>query len=115
MAINWFKFSSPASFYPLAGRLIPWFWILAAILIVIGLYLGFVVAPTDYKQGEAYRIMFIHVPAAWMSMFIYYRHGDIRRSGSRAQDAAFDDDGDRHGADRGDVYLCGAMDRGPVG
>lgn len=71
MAINWFKFSSPASFYPLAGRLIPWFWILAAILIVIGLYLGFVVAPTDYKQGEAYRIMFIHVPAAWMSMFIY--------------------------------------------
>ena len=71
MAINWFKYSSPASFYPLAGRLIPWFGILAAILIVIGLYLGFVVAPTDYKQGEAYRIMFIHVPAAWMSMFIY--------------------------------------------
>lgn len=71
MAINWFKFSSPASFYPLAGRLIPWFWSLAAILVVIGLYLGFVVAPTDYKQGEAYRIMFIHVPAAWMSMFIY--------------------------------------------
>ena len=71
MAINWFKFSSPASFYPLAGRLIPWFGGLAAILIVIGLYLGFVVAPTDYKQGEAYRIMFVHVPAAWMSMFIY--------------------------------------------
>ncbi|MBI1196021.1 MAG: heme ABC transporter permease [Gammaproteobacteria bacterium] len=71
MAINWYKFASPASFYPLAGRLVPWFWILAAVLIVIGLYLGFVVAPTDYKQGEAYRIMFIHVPAAWMSMFIY--------------------------------------------
>lgn len=71
MAINWYKFASPASFYPLAGRLIPWFWGVAAVFIVIGLYLGFVVAPTDYKQGEAYRIMFIHVPAAWMSMFIY--------------------------------------------
>ncbi len=71
MAVNLFKFSSPASFYPLAGRLIPWFAGLAVVLTVIGLYLGFFVAPTDYKQGEAYRIMFIHVPAAWMSMFIY--------------------------------------------
>ncbi len=71
MAINWYKFSSPASFYPLAGRLIPWFAALAAISIAAGLYLGFIVAPTDYKQGEAYRIMFVHVPAAWMSMFIY--------------------------------------------
>lgn len=71
MAVNIFKYSSPASFYPLAGRLIPWFAGLALVLTVIGLYLGFFVAPTDYKQGEAYRIMFIHVPAAWMSMFIY--------------------------------------------
>lgn len=69
--INWFKYSSPASFYPLAGKLIPWFIALAVVLTVIGLYLGFFVAPTDYKQGEGYRIMFIHVPAAWMSMFIY--------------------------------------------
>ncbi len=71
MALNLFKLSSPASFYPFAGRLIPWFAALAVILTLAGLYLGFVVAPTDYKQGEAYRIMFIHVPAAWMSMFIY--------------------------------------------
>lgn len=71
MAINWFKFSSPASFYPLAGRLAPWFGIASAVLFVIGLYMSFFVAPTDYKQGEGYRIMFIHVPAAWMSMFIY--------------------------------------------
>ncbi len=71
MAVNLFKFSSPATFYPLAGRLIPWFAGLAVVLTVVGLYLGFFVAPTDYKQGEAYRIMFIHVPAAWMSMFIY--------------------------------------------
>jgi heme exporter protein C len=38
---------------------------------VLGLYVGFFVAPTDHQQGEAYRIIFIHVPAAWMSMFIY--------------------------------------------
>ena len=70
-SINWFRFASPASFFPLAGRLAPWFAIAAAILAVIGLWLGFVVAPTDAQQGEAYRIIFIHVPAAWMSMFIY--------------------------------------------
>lgn len=69
--MNWFKYSSPATFYPLAGRLIPYFVVLAVVLTLIGLYLGFFVAPTDYKQGEGYRIMFIHVPAAWMSMFIY--------------------------------------------
>jgi heme exporter protein C len=69
--INWFKFSSPASFYPLAGRMIPWFGWGALALCVVGLYLSFFVAPTDYKQGEGYRIIFVHVPAAWMSMFIY--------------------------------------------
>lgn len=69
--INWFKYSSPASFYPLAGKLIPWFAALAVVLTLVGLYLGFFVAPTDYKQGEGYRIMFVHVPAAWMSMLIY--------------------------------------------
>jgi heme exporter protein C len=69
--INWFRFSSPAAFYPLAGRLIPWFALLAALLIGVGLYMSFFVAPTDYKQGEGYRIIFVHVPAAWMSMFIY--------------------------------------------
>ena len=69
--INWFKFSSPASFYPLAGKLVPIFMAAAVILIAIGLYMSFFVAPTDYKQGEGYRIIFVHVPAAWMSMFIY--------------------------------------------
>jgi len=69
--VNWFKFSSPATFYPLAGKMIPWFGWLAAILIAVGLYMSFFVAPTDYKQGEGYRIIFVHVPAAWMSMFIY--------------------------------------------
>jgi heme exporter protein C len=69
--INWFKFSSPASFYPLAGKLIPLFTVAAVILIAVGLYMSFLVAPTDYKQGEGYRIIFVHVPAAWMSMFLY--------------------------------------------
>ena len=44
---------------------------LALLLRLVGLYIGFFVAPTDCQQGEAYRIIFIHVPAAWMSMFIY--------------------------------------------
>lgn len=69
--INWFKYASPATFYPLAGRMWPWFAAAAAVLAVAGLYVGFFVAPTDFRQGEVYRIIFIHVPAAWMSMFIY--------------------------------------------
>jgi heme exporter protein C len=69
--INWFKFSAPSTFYPLAGKLIPIFWTLAAIFGAIGLYISFFVAPTDSQQGEGYRIIFIHVPASWMSMFIY--------------------------------------------
>jgi heme exporter protein C len=66
-----FLFSSPASFYPFAGRLVPYFGAVAAVLAAIGLYIAFVAAPTDAQQGEVYRIIFIHVPAAWMSMFIY--------------------------------------------
>src|SRR5437879_7393537 len=71
MGINWFKYSSPQTFYPLAGRMIPWFSAAALVLIGFGLYIGFFVAPADATQGDAYRIIFIHVPAAWMSMFIY--------------------------------------------
>jgi heme exporter protein C len=51
--------------------MIPWFGIPAAILFALGLYIGFFVAPTDFQQGDAYRIMFIHVPAAWMGMLLY--------------------------------------------
>ena len=71
MAARLFLYSAPASFYPLAGRMVPWFAWVAALLTVIGLWLGLVVAPTDAQQGDSYRIIFIHVPAAWMSMFIY--------------------------------------------
>ena len=70
-SIIWMYFSTPKNFYPLAGKIIPWFAALAGILSIIGLYIGLIVAPTDYQQGESYRIIFIHVPAAWMSMFIY--------------------------------------------
>ena len=69
--MNLYFFSSPATFYPLAGRLAPWFAAAAAICAVAGLWIGFAIAPTDFQQGDAYRIIFIHVPAAWMSMFIY--------------------------------------------
>jgi heme exporter protein C len=69
--MNWFKYASPASFYPLAGRIAALCTVLAAVLTVAGLYLAFVVAPTDATQGEAYRIIFVHVPTAWMAMFIY--------------------------------------------
>src|SRR5687768_17015457 len=69
--MRWFWYASPQTFYPLAGRLARWSALGAAVLAVCGLYIGFFVAPTDAQQGEAYRIIFIHVPAAWMSMFIY--------------------------------------------
>ena len=71
MSINWFKYSSPQTFFPLAGKLALWFGALALVACGVGLYIGFFVAPTDAQQGEAYRIIFIHVPAAWMSMFLY--------------------------------------------
>jgi heme exporter protein C len=69
--MKWFWYASPQTFYPLAGRLARAAFVAAAILAVAGLYIGFVVAPTDAQQGEAYRIIYLHVPAAWMSMFIY--------------------------------------------
>jgi len=69
--MNLYKYASPLNFYPLAGRLIPWFAIPAAILFAVGMFVGFFIAPADYQQGEAYRIIFIHVPAAWLGMFLY--------------------------------------------
>ncbi len=69
--IKWFWFASPQTFFPLAGALARWCAGAAAVLTLLGLYIGLFVAPTDATQGEAYRIIFIHVPAAWMSMLIY--------------------------------------------
>ena len=64
-------FAAPSRFYAMAGTLTPWFWAAALLFGLTGLYVGFAIAPTDFQQGDAYRIIFIHVPAAWMSMLIY--------------------------------------------
>ncbi len=69
--MNWFKYAAPQAFYPLAGWMARASFAVAAVLAIAGLYIGFFVAPTDAQQGEAYRIIFIHVPAAWMSMVVY--------------------------------------------
>jgi heme exporter protein C len=66
-----FRYSAPHLFYPLAGKLAPWFFAIAGLLTVVGLYIGFFRAPTDFQQGDSYRIIFIHVPSAWMAMFLY--------------------------------------------
>jgi len=66
-----YRYASPQQFYPLAGKLIPWFLSLAVLLTAAGLYVGLVQAPTDWQQGDSYRIIYVHVPAAWMSMVIY--------------------------------------------
>ena len=72
MSINWFKYSAPTTFYPLAGKMIPWFGWLTAILMIGGLYLGFFETPDRLSdQKEYYRIIYIHVGAAWMSMWLY--------------------------------------------
>jgi heme exporter protein C len=70
--MNFSYFASPSTFYRLAGQAAPIFFALAALSGIAGLYVGLVVAPTDAQQGEVYRVIFIHVPAAWMSMFIYF-------------------------------------------
>lgn len=69
--MRFFTYAAPSRFYALSGRLIPWLWAAAIGLALLGLYIGFFVAPTDATQGDAYRIIFIHVPAAWMSMVLY--------------------------------------------
>ena len=69
--VHWFRYAAPQQFYPLAGKLLPWFWAAAIGLAIAGLVVGLLIAPTDFQQGDAYRIIFIHVPAAWMSMLIY--------------------------------------------
>jgi len=65
------KMGSPPWFYNFSGKLVPWLWAIFVVLTVWGLYLGLVKAPADYQQGESFRIMYLHVPSAWMSMMIY--------------------------------------------
>jgi heme exporter protein C len=69
---TWFhKLGSPRYFYAIASTLIPWLGWTCLSLMLAGLYGGLVVAPPDYQQGESYRIIFVHVPSAWMSLFVY--------------------------------------------
>ena len=65
------RFASPPHFYRLAGVLAPWLGWICLGLMAGGLYGGLVAAPPDYQQGESYRIIFVHVPSAWLSLFIY--------------------------------------------
>ncbi|MBE8233161.1 MAG: heme ABC transporter permease, partial [Endozoicomonadaceae bacterium] len=72
MKINWFKYSAPSNFYPILGKLIPFFMFFAIVLSIGGLYWGFFQTPDVLSdQKQYYRIIFIHVPAAWMSMWLY--------------------------------------------
>ncbi len=65
------RFANPGRFLRLANALLPWCAGLTAVLIAAGLYLAFFVAPPDYQQGESVRIMYVHVPSAWMALFVY--------------------------------------------
>ena len=58
-------------FYRKAGKLIPWFMSAALVLFIVGVYLGFFVCPIEARQGNSYRIIFIHIPAAWLAMSLY--------------------------------------------
>ena len=69
--IRLFHFAAPARFDALAGAVTPWLWLATIGFAAAGLYVGFIVAPVDATQGNAYRIIFLHVPAAWMSMLLY--------------------------------------------
>lgn len=71
-SINWFKYAAPSTFYGLAGKLAPWFGWSALLLIGGGLYWGFFETPTVLSdQKEYYKILYVHVGAAWMSMWLY--------------------------------------------
>ena len=72
MAWVWFhRFGSPPHFYRLARRLTPWFGWPALILCLYGVIAGLGFAPPDYQQGDGFRIIYIHAPAAWLSLMVY--------------------------------------------
>lgn len=65
------RLANPTRFMALSGWLLPWVCAVAGILLAVGLYMAFLTAPPDYQMGHTVKIMFVHVPAAWLSMFIY--------------------------------------------
>lgn len=69
---TWFhRLASPPHIYRIAGALVPWFAWPAALALGYGLYAGLVLAPPDYQQGDAFRIIYVHAPSAWLSMLCY--------------------------------------------
>ena len=68
---DWGRYCSPRGVYPLVGTLLPWLSAGALILSALGVYIGLFVAPDDAQRGGLYRIVFVHVPATWMSVFIF--------------------------------------------
>lgn len=65
------QLANPKRFMDLAVRLEPWLWLLAATLVGTTLFVALFIVPADYKQGDTVRIMYVHVPSAWMSLFVY--------------------------------------------
>lgn len=68
----WHKLASPRAFYQFSGRCLAWIWLLFACSFAFGVIDGLLFAPSDYQQGHGYRIMFVHVPSAMMSMAVYF-------------------------------------------
>jgi heme exporter protein C len=71
MTVALHRFANPGRFQRLGRSILPWSTAVAAVTIGIGLYFGLVASPADYQQGETVRIMYVHVPSAWMAMFVY--------------------------------------------
>jgi heme exporter protein C len=67
--MHWF--ANPARFTRIAEKVLPWIAVAAVLSIAAGLYQGLLTSPADYQQGETVRIMYVHVPSAWMAMFCY--------------------------------------------
>lgn len=68
---DWERLASPQAVYPVAWRLVPWFALAAILFAAGGFYAGFLAAPAETRQGEVYRIIYLHVPASWLSVFLY--------------------------------------------
>ena len=72
MSLTWFhKLASPPHAYRICSRLLPWLGWMSAVAIAVGLFGGLVLAPPDYQQGDGFRIVYVHAPAAWLSMLVY--------------------------------------------
>jgi heme exporter protein C len=65
------RFANPARFLRISNVILPWAAGVTVVLMIVGLYLSLIASPADYQQGDTVRIMYIHVPAAWMSLFVY--------------------------------------------